>query len=121
MYLDIRRNNIGFSNALFNRLAFAITATSKDDLKPALQNVLIEKNRIVGCDGRRVHITEGDVGDIKPGQYWPVRITKTSLVLVGVDSPDEYPNIDKTCASRILAFSESIFHRNFVGVYFWYS
>lgn len=94
MYLDIKKNG---NMAEFNRLYFAAQAASKDELKPSLMNVLIEKNRIIGCDGHRLHITEGDVGELKPGQYWPIKIAKTRLIMVRVEAPNlgRYSDVDK--------------------------
>lgn len=86
----------------FKRLYFACMALSKDELKPALNNILIEESRIIGCDGHRVHITEGPVYPdswhpsfkIEPGQYFPAKVTKSQIFLEPVTDPERYPDID---------------------------
>ena len=84
-------------DANFERLQFACKALSKDTLtKPGLCNISIESNRIIGCDGHRVHITKGEVLGLEPGQYSVHKCIKSQIImeLVPESEAARYPDVD---------------------------
>ncbi len=78
----------------FDRIAFVIRATSKDNTRPYLQVVHIESAktgcRLVGTDGKRLHSAE-ITQMIPSGDYKPV-MTKDTIGLAPLDYAVQFPN-----------------------------
>jgi hypothetical protein len=67
----------------FNSLLFVCRALSKDESRPFLMALHIEKRKggitVVATDGSRLHLAELSI-EIAPGEYSPL-ITKSSIIL----------------------------------------
>jgi hypothetical protein len=78
----------------FDRIAFVIRATAKNDKVPAMQTVHIEPtetgSRLVATDGKRLHLAEIE-RKIDGGDYIPV-MTKDVIGFSALESEVTFPN-----------------------------
>jgi len=95
---------------LFNALQFVVKAINKKHTSFSIQHLAVEKNRIYGTDGCRLHIYRNDSGIdfLTEGHYYVNKITKSRVELVKND-PDivgTYPNVDLVVPESYLHTTE---------------
>ncbi len=72
---------------LFTQLRFAALAMAKESTRYSLNLLFISKERVVGTDGRRLHIGHFPKGNpFEPGFYDIVKFTKTKITALKVPS-----------------------------------
>jgi len=80
---------------IFNKLAWVVTARSKDDLRGNLQKIQVTENYVIATDGKRLHLMEtDDLPKMTPGLWDVLKHTKSELIIKLSTDDVTYPNIN---------------------------
>lgn len=84
------------ANRLFNDFKFVLNAVAIEGSRYALNHLMVEQNRIVATDGRRLHFVELE-HDYELGQYEVIKNSGTEIFLMKVDDDEvgRFPKYDE--------------------------
>jgi hypothetical protein len=100
--------NLSSNHKEFKPVRFVCLAASKDSKKAIMQLVLKQNNRLVGCDGHRLHIysiPEGtEIYALEDGLYKILVLTKKAVMLdlTTDESAAAYPDYNRVLPDRMI-------------------
>ncbi len=87
------RIEIGKDDKYMSAWQFVIAARSKDTTRFACQSILVQENRIVATDGKRLHVAYYDNpldSTYTPGLYEVVKANKSTILLLKKEKDDTF-------------------------------
>ena len=88
---------------LFEKLAWVLKARARKDVRPALNGLLVDTNRLICTDGHRLHLWRTKVDDLYPGLYEVEKATQSEIILNVIkkeDMPLPFPNVDQVIPKK---------------------
>ena len=80
-------------SALLEALRFVISAKSKEVTRYAINHILVEKNKFVGTDGKRLHIADIE-HNFDTGLYEVVKCNKSIVLMLKNDDAGNFPKYE---------------------------
>jgi len=84
--IDLSKNHIDLP-----AFQWASKAVSEDPLRPVLAHIVVEGDKCIATDGRRLHIAKPEV-EWTEGQYKIIKNIKTEFFAKRIDTTEKFPN-----------------------------